>query len=111
MRMKVATGLLAGVLSLLGGANVTAAVAETLPTEVRYACDPAQRLIVTKSATKAAVQFIDRKYELERTASSIGEKYLSSTAALIIDGPSAVFIAEDRLQLGECVEVTSLPRS
>jgi hypothetical protein len=35
---------------------------------------------------------------------ALGEKYGSPTAALIIDGSSAVFVADDRLQLGACVK-------
>ncbi|HEU4696412.1 MAG TPA: hypothetical protein VFR92_05570 [Sphingomicrobium sp.] len=102
LRLKVAAGLLFGVLSVLGAAHAAA------PTkEVRYICEPGQRLIVQRSAQTAAVQFIDKSYLLHRKASSIGEKYVSANAALIIDGPSAVFVAEDRLQLGTCTEANS----
>jgi hypothetical protein len=87
---------------LLGAASVAAAAAPSA--ETRYVCTPAQDLVVTRSGNAAFVQFIDRTYELQRKRSSIGEKYISNTAALIIDGPSAVFVAEDRLQLGTCVE-------
>ena len=73
-------------------------------TETRYQCDAAQHLVVRRTADKASVEFIDRTYTLQRKASGIGVKYLAPKAALIIDGPEAVFVADDRLQLGRCVE-------
>lgn len=102
-RLKIAAGLLTGVLSVLA----TAQAAHAAPvTEVHYACDSAQRLVVHQSGDMATVQFIDRSYLLKKAPSSIGEKFLAPTAALIIDGKSAVFVAEDRLQLGQCLEAT-----
>lgn len=104
-RIRVATAVLAACLSILGGAHAASAAA--VPhAETRYACDFRQQLVVTRTADGARVNFIDRAYELSRARSSIGEKFLSATAALIIDGSSAVFVTEDRLQLGACVEAT-----
>lgn len=71
---------------------------------VRYACEGRQNLVVERDKDRARVNFIDRSYELKRRPSSIGIKYGSSSAALIIDGPSAIFVADDRLQLGTCTE-------
>ena len=105
MRIKVASGVLLGILSLLGTAQ--AAHAATV-TEIRYACDEGQRLVVRESAQSASVQFIDRTYELLQKRSSIGRKYISPTAALIIDGASVVFVTEDRLQLGQCTETSQV---
>lgn len=102
-RMKIAAGLLTGVLSVLATAQAAHA---TSVTEVYYACDNAQRLIVRQSGDTASVYFIDRSYLLRRSRSGIGEKFLSPTAALIMDGKSAVFVAEDRLQLGRCLEAS-----
>jgi hypothetical protein len=103
-RVKVAAGLLLGVLSLLGTAQAHAAASAT-----RYACEGRQNLVIERDRTTAHVNFIDRSYELRRKPSSIGAKYESSKAALIIDGQSAVFVAEDRLQLGACIEAFSMP--
>lgn len=100
-RIKIAAGLLTGVLSLIATGPAAHAASAT---EVRYECDSAQRLVVRQSGDSAIVQFIDRSYLLKRARSSIGEKFLAPTAALIIDGKSAVFVAEDRLQLGQCIE-------
>lgn len=95
----MAAALLLGALSLLGSAQAHAAAAD-----IQYACDGGQRLIVHPYAGGASVEFIDRTYELMSKRSSFAERYVSATAALMIDGPSAVFAAEDRLQLGQCVE-------
>ena len=102
-RVKLAAGALLAIGSLLGIA--TEAHASPI-TEIRYACDSGQRLVVRQSGNLASVQFIDRSYQLERKRSDIGQKYLSPTAALIIDGSAAVFVAEDRLQLGQCLEAS-----
>lgn len=100
-RTRIAAGLWISILSVLA----TAQAAHASPvTEVRYACDSAQRLVVRQSGDTATVQFMDRSYLLKRVSSSIGEKFLAPTAALIVDGKSAVFVAEDRLQLGQCLE-------
>jgi membrane-bound inhibitor of C-type lysozyme len=99
-RLKVAGGLIAAVLSLLGAAQAHAAPS----TALRYQCAPGQNLVVSRTDGRAVVRFIDKTYELRRKRSSIGIKYSSATATLIIDGPSAVFVAEDRLQLGACRE-------
>lgn len=106
MRLKVAAALLLAVLSTLGVGHATAASAAG--SAIRYACQPAQNLVVTRSADGATVLFVDRTYELRRKASSIGEKYISKSAALIIDGKSAIFVTEDRWQLGTCVEAMRL---
>jgi len=100
LRIRVAAGLLLGVLAVLGTAQVHAAA----PVPIRYACGEGQNLVIQRDRTSAHVNFIDRSYELRRKPSSIGVKYISPTAALIIDGQSAVFVAEDRLQLGACTE-------
>ena len=98
IRVRIATGLMLGVVSVLASAASHAAT----PAAIRYACDGRQNLVIQRDAATAHVRFIDRSYELRRKPSSIGVKFSSPTAALIIDGQSAVFVAEDRLQLGSC---------
>ena len=100
LRVRIAAGLMLGVLSLLGAAQAHAAT-------VRYACDARQNLTVERDGDAANVRFLRRTYKLERKASSIGLKYVAATAALIIDGRSAVFVAEDRLQFPACTEVAT----
>lgn len=104
VRTRVAAALLSAVLSVLTGAQAHA----TSKPSISYQCTPRQRLVVSRTPETAVVQFIDRSYELRRKPSSIGVKYISPTAALIIDGSSAVFVAQDRLQLGSCVEASRL---
>jgi membrane-bound inhibitor of C-type lysozyme len=101
-RVRVAAGLLFAVLATLGSAQAAPAATSASTVSVRYACDAHQMLTMQRSRTAASVQFVGRSYDLQRKRSSIGEKYVSPTAALIIDGVSAVFVAEDRLQLGQC---------
>jgi membrane-bound inhibitor of C-type lysozyme len=69
---------------------------------VRYACPASDDLLVQRTASTAHVRLAGQTYELQRERSSIGAKYLSSNAALIIDGDSATFVAADHLELGTC---------
>jgi len=89
-----------------GGAQAASARAPAPATEARYQCDAAQHLVVRRTADRASVEFIDRTYTLQRKASDLGIKYLAPKAALIIDGPEAVFVADDRLQLGRCIQAS-----
>ena len=99
-RQRIAAALMVGILAVLGSVQAHAAA----PVVGRYACDSGQTLIVSRTNEKASVRFIDRTYDLARRPSSIGQKYSSNTAALIIDGLSAVSLADDRRQLGRCVQ-------
>lgn len=99
-RVKFAFALMLGVLSLLGGAQAIAAESVV----VRYACEGKQVLAVRRSRPVADVRFDGTAYRLDRKRSSIGERYSSAKAALVIDGPSAVFVAEDNVRLTKCVD-------
>lgn len=107
IRARRAGEFLIGVLLL--GAGIRADAAPRV--EIRYACDSGQQLLVVQSAHQASVRFLGRSYELEKAPSDIGQKFISSTAALIIDGSSAVFVAEDHLWLRQCLEVSRTERS
>jgi hypothetical protein len=107
MRVKLAVGLFVGVASVLGSAHAIAAT-PTPAKATHYLCDSHQHLVVWRTANSASVEFIDRTYQLQRKASDLGVQYIAPKAALIIDGPEAVFVADDRLQLGRCVEANSL---
>jgi hypothetical protein len=71
---------------------------------VQYRCSSRQNIIIERDRSSARVTFGSRTYVLWRKASDLGQKYLSSAAALIIDGPSAVFVADDGTDLGMCIE-------
>ena len=83
---------------------VAAAGADAAQAPVRYTCPADQDLTVQRTASTARVSFNGRSYDLQRKHSSIGDKYLSANAALIIDGPSAVFVADGTLGMGACQE-------
>jgi len=71
----------------------------------RYACpNSAGDLRVERSGGAARVTLGGHTYALTRKRSSIGDKFISSNAALIIDGESAVFVSEDHLNLGACTK-------
>lgn len=108
MGIKIATGLTLALLSFLGTVQAHAAAASI---EARYVCTNAHGFIVTRTADKALVQFDGKSYELQRKPSSIGVKYISAAAALIVDGPSAVFVADDRFQLGTCLQTKHMASS
>ena len=103
--MKVSTSriLLAGLCAALHCAGASAAT-----TPMRYTCSADKHLTVERNASVARVSFDGRSYDLHRKHSSIGDKYLSTDAALIIDGPSAVFVTGGNLDLGSCVQEVPL---
>lgn len=85
-----------------------AAHAAAVPPLVHYACSAAPDLIVQRDRSTAHVTFDGRTYDLQRRPSSIGAKYLSQNAALIVDGGSATFVSEHRLDLGTCTRAVPL---
>lgn len=66
---------------------------------------------VEQRGTAAVVRFGDGSYRLERKPSSIGERFASDDATLIIDGDFAAFVAEDRLDLDGCQAAASIARA
>ena len=70
---------------------------------VQYSCGR-QDILIERDRSSARVTFQKRSYLLSRKPSDIGEKYLSSAAALIIDGRSAVFVTDEVTDLGKCIE-------
>lgn len=104
-RLRIATGLLAGVLSVIGTAQAQAHPAPAAATG--YVCDGGQDLLVLRSSRAATVRLGDGSYHLARRRSGIGVRYGSARAALIVDGDTAVFVAEDRPTLRGCVETAT----
>ena len=97
VRMFAITGFLLGPLAL-----DQARAASSIET---YSCSGGRDLRIRRSTLGAHVSLEGKSYELRRHRSSIGEKYLSSKEALIIDGSSAVFVTNNHLDLGTCEEV------
>lgn len=88
-------------------ATLSAACATPQPapaeTSSLYLCDGGQEFTVERDGASASVAIDGREYLLERRRSSLGERYGAPDASLILDGDSAVFIAEDRLDLDGCM--------
>ena len=76
--------------------------AHAAPAPVRYSCPARGSLTIRRDGSSARVMLAGQAYELTRRPSSIGDKYISSTAALIIDGATAVFVANNHPDLGTC---------
>lgn len=95
--------------TLLGG--LAAAEACAVPAPVQYECPASENLTVEREGSIARVTFAGRSYDLRQKRSSIGDKYISQSAALIIDGDSAVFVAEDQLDIGTCVRALPVASS
>lgn len=95
--------------SIAGALAMTQAQASSGP--VTYACTSSEDLAVQRNHSTARVSFAGRSYELQRRRSSIGDKYVSSKAALIIDGNAATFVAEDLLDLGTCTKAVPVASS
>lgn len=82
--------------------------ADVAQNPVNYTCDAGGSLAVRRNAAFASVSVGGKAYDLQRKRSSVGEKYLSADAALIIDGTSAIFVADRNLDLGTCTEAVPL---
>ena len=103
-RMQIAAGMMLTLAAAPSSASVPAARASAK----RYICGTQQEVVIKRNRSRARVEFADGSYDLRRQRSEIGQKYLSPAAALIIDGHSAIFVAEDRLDLGTCSEAAFL---
>lgn len=101
-RIVIAKIMTVAALVGLGAARTDARAAA-----IRYNCS-SRDLDVQRSRSAVHVTFDGRGYDLLRKKSSIGEKYLSADAALIIDGATAVFVAEDHFDLGPCLKAVPL---
>ena len=94
------------VLLLLSAGCATTAAA-TVAADLLYRCEGGEAFTVRDSGSAAVVRFTDGDYVLQRKRSSLGRRYASPQAALIIDGETAVFVAEDRLDLDRCRKATA----
>jgi hypothetical protein len=90
-------------LYLLGlGLIACAPVQSAEPETQSFQCEGGRGLHVTQTGKKATVQVGERRYELKAKASSLGDRYVSAHASLIIDGTFAAFVADDLLDLEDC---------
>jgi hypothetical protein len=61
---------------------------------------------VTRDANIASVRFDQKQYNLSRRPSSLGIKYSSAEATLIIDREFAAFVTETVVDLTRCSEAS-----
>lgn len=94
-------------LSAIIASCVTASL-EAAPRSVSYACSPGDALTIARDRSTARVSYAGRIYDLQRKRSDVGLTYLSPKAALVIDGNSAIFVADDHYDLGTCVKGVGL---
>lgn len=88
--------------------SLTIANADASPAPVHYACSPNEDLLLQRTSASARVSLGGHTYALQRARSSIGDKYLSRNAALIIDGASVIFVTDDNPNRGVCVKTLPL---
>jgi hypothetical protein len=79
--------------------------------ETHFVCEQGGSFTVSRSGTTALVRFGDGGYRLERRRSSIGERFSSLGATLIIDGDFAAFVAEDRLDVSGCTSTATIAKA
>ena len=91
------------ILSAAIAGSVTASL-EAAPGPVSYSCTPGDALTIAHDRSSARVSYAGRTYDLQRKRSGIGLTYLSPKAALVIDGNSAIFVADDHYDLGTCIK-------
>jgi hypothetical protein len=84
----------------VGGCSPIKAAAATNVT--RYRCAQDQSFTVNRDANSAVVSYADENYTLARKPSSIGFRYASDIATLIIDDSYAAFVTDTTTDLQEC---------
>jgi hypothetical protein len=70
--------------------------------EHSFACQGGTEILVSERDSGAAVRVGEKTYQLRPKSSSLGRKFVSAEATLIIDGSFAAFVATDRFNLREC---------
>lgn len=99
VRQTIARFVLSAFLAGFGAAGANAASGP-----VSYACTPGDALTIAHDRMAARVSYDGKTYDLRRKRSTIGLTYLSQRAALVIDGNSAIFVADDHYDLGTCTK-------
>lgn len=92
------------VVAMSAGCSTERAPAAREMTVFRCAAD--RSFTVQRDDASAVVIYSGVRYELPRRKSSIGERYGSSSATLIVDGEMAAFVSGTVLNLDFCRAVT-----
>lgn len=88
-------------LAVLGGCSASASPAAINSV---YQCTDGRMFSVARDARRAAVYYENERYSLSRRPSSMGIKYASPEATLIVDGEFAAFVTETIIDLKSCTE-------
>lgn len=89
----------AAIFMMVGCSAPSAARTELLST---YECANGKAFIVSRDKDFATVDFEEQSYRLARQSSSMGIRYSSGDASLIIDGTLAVFATNSVFDLRMC---------
>ena len=100
--MSISVRLVASAL-LVGGCS--APVSPNVATS-RYVCNDGRSFSVQRDEDSASILYTDSRYSLPRRPSSIGIKYESPEATLIIDGKFAALVTETIVDLQACRATT-----
>ena len=89
----IGSGLLLGACSASVSPQVSSA---------RYVCEDGRSFSVKRDERAASILYTDTRYSLPRRPSSIGVRYASPEATLIIDGNFAALVTETIVDLQSC---------
>lgn len=70
--------------------------------QVTYRCGDGRSFKVEQAGQIATVEYAGTRFQLRRRTSSIGARFASEHATLIVDGDSAVFVTPHVLDLKAC---------
>lgn len=74
----------------------------------RFTCSDGTTFVVAVSGEVADVSFFrSERYRLQAKPFSLGQRFVSPTATLIIDGRFATFVSNRRLNLRSCFVVST----
>ena len=104
-------GLASAVLVVVHASACSADHAEAATTRTVYRCAGSQSFMVARDARSALVEYSGARYVLPRRGSSIGERYATRAATLIIDGDMAVFVSTSATNLEFCRATSPLAGS
>lgn len=95
-------------LVLVHASACSAEDADAATTRTVYRCAGNQSFTVARDARSALVEYSGARYVLPRRSSSIGDRYATRAATLIVDGDMAVFVSTSATNLEFCRATTPL---
>ena len=102
----MSSSLSLGRLAILGlsllDAGCSPGLAEAARATTLYQCAGERSFTVARDGRTAVVVYSGVRYELPRRKSSIGERYATSGATLIVDGEMAAFVSGSVMNLDVC---------